>query len=183
MNNNNPQSLSYMVSSINLKQKIKHKFKIIQYDKLYLIKSIFELLPKPNSLCIILLNTQIDSGHWTLIFRSKTNLITYIDSYGKGPDKEFKYIKNKLELHENKPYLTILLNKAHQEGYKIIYNHIQFQEYNNKIDTCGKYVVYFSNGLLKGYSLSDLQNYLIKLHQKFNLSYDNIINEIYNNEI
>ena len=114
MNNNNPQSLSYMVSSIDLKRKIKHKFKLIQYDTLYQIKSIFQLLPKPNSLCIILLNSSIDTGHWCCIFRAKTNLIIYIDSYGKGPDKEFKYIKNKLELHENKPYLTILLNKEHQ---------------------------------------------------------------------
>jgi hypothetical protein len=182
-NSNNPNSLSYMVSSVDLKRKIKHKFKLIQYDQLYLIKSIFELLPRPNTLCIILLNVKQNSGHWTLIFRTKTNLIIYIDSYGKKPDGELKYIQNKKFLHENKPYLTFLLNKAHNQGYNLIYNRCTFQKYNNNINTCGKYIVYFSNGLFKGYSLPDLQNYLINLHKQYNEPYDLIINEIYNNQI
>lgn len=40
-----PNDLSYLVSSIDLKNKIKHKVKIIQYKQLIQFDNLLELLP------------------------------------------------------------------------------------------------------------------------------------------
>lgn len=92
--NTDPNSLSYLVSSIDLKNKIHHKLKIIQYKQLYNINNLLTLLPNKLSILIILINTSPNSGHWTCLVRQDM-LLTYFDSYGKGIDQEFVCIWNK----------------------------------------------------------------------------------------
>ena len=77
-----PNELSYLVSSIDLKNKIKHKFKIIQYKNLFKYDNLLKLLPHTISILIILINTAPLGEHWTVLMR-QNNLLTYFDSYGK----------------------------------------------------------------------------------------------------
>jgi hypothetical protein len=178
---NNENSLSYMVSNDNLKQKIYHKFKLIEYPQLSNYNNIVkQLLPnKKLSILIILLETSNNSGHWTALVR-KDKTLYYFDSYGKGPDDELKYIDPKVRKQLNeKPYLSELLNKAKQQGYEIIYNNIDLQEHKPNINTCGKHIAAFINAMIDNIDLNSYLKLLKQTKQKTKLSYDEIVNELY----
>jgi len=178
---NNSNDLSYLVSSIDLKKKIKHKFKLVQYKDLFEYQNLNQLLPNSKlSILIILINTSPEGGgHWTILVRQK-KLITYFDSYGKKIDQELKYISasDKNQLHENEPYLSELINNA---NVQVEQNTIQFQSYSPDINTCGKYVTFVANSMIKGMNLTEIQNLLQSIHKNKKESYDNIVNHFYNN--
>jgi hypothetical protein len=181
--NTNPNNLSYLVSSIDLKQKIRHKIKIVQYKDLFKYDSLLKLLPNKISILVVLINTSPSgSGHWTVLIRQDT-LLTYVDSYGKKIDEELKYISNanRMVLNETKPYLSILVNKlVNENNFTLTYNNIKFQNYSEGVNTCGKYVVFITNSLLNGLNLQESQKLLKHLKKRDN-SYDNIVNNYYNN--
>ena len=80
----NPNDLSYLVSSIDLQNKIQHKIKIVQYKNLFKFNDLNKLLPDTISILVILINTSPNnSGHWTVLMRQDT-LLTYFDRYGRG---------------------------------------------------------------------------------------------------
>ena len=179
---NNPNSLSYLVSNIDIveKTKLKSNLKIVQYKDLFQYSTIFELLPSSYCFLVILINTSPQGGgHWVCLTRQKL-LLTYFDSYGKGIDKELVYISkyNRQILHETKPYLSMLINK--EDGFKVVYNTIHFQQYSNAINTCGKYVVFVINSIKNGLNLKEIQNVIMDTKQKNPLlTYDHIINYYY----
>jgi hypothetical protein len=181
--NTNPNELSYLVSSIDLKNKIKHKIKIIQYKNLFKYNNLLQLLPNKISILVILINTSPSgSGHWTVLMR-QDKLLTYFDSYGKQIDEELKYVSNtnRTVLHETEPYLSILVNKlVNENDFRLTTNNIEFQGYANGINTCGKYVVFITNSLLNGLNLQESQKLLKHLKKRDN-SYDDIVNNYYNN--
>jgi hypothetical protein len=183
MIDSNPDSLNYLVSSIDLKNKITHKIKIIQYKDLFKYDSLLKLLPNKISILVILINTSPSgSGHWTVLIR-QDKLLTYFDSYGKYIDEELKYVSNtnRTVLHETEPYLSILVNKLVNEyDFRLTTNNIEFQGYANGINTCGKYVVFITNSLLNGLNLQESQKLLKHLKKRDN-SYDDIVNNYYNN--
>jgi hypothetical protein len=174
----NPNNLCYLVSSIDLKQKIRHKIKIVQYKDLFTYDNLVQLLPNKISILVILINTSPSgSGHWTVLMRQDI-LLTYFDSYGKYIDEELKYISNanRMVLHETKPYLSILVSKlVNENNFTLTYNKIDFQRYANGINTCGKYEVFITNSLLNGLNLQESQKLLKHLKKRDN-SYDNIVN-------
>jgi hypothetical protein len=182
MIDSNPDSLSYLVSSIDLKNKINHKIKIIQYKDIFKYNNLLQLLPNKISILVVLINTDPTSGgHWTVLIR-QDKLLTYFDSYGKQLDEELKYVSNtnRTVLHETKPYLSILVNKLIKEGYTLTYNKIDFQGYSEGVNTCGKYIVFIINSLLNGLNLQESQK-LLKHLKKQNKSYDDVVNYYYNN--
>ena len=80
----NPNDLSYLVSSIDLQNKIQHKIKIVQYKNLFKFNDLNKLLPDTISILVILINTSPNNSvHWTVLMR-QDRLLTYFDSYGKG---------------------------------------------------------------------------------------------------
>lgn len=178
-----PNELSYLVSSIDLKNKINHKFKIIQYKDIFTYNNLIQLLPNKLSILIILINTSPSgSGHWTVLMRQDT-LLTYFDSYGKKIDEELKYVSDtyRKDLHETKPYLSILVNKlVNENNFTLTYNKVDFQSYANNINTCGKYVIFIVNSLLNGLNLQEAQNLLKQLKKSKNKSYDEIVSYYYN---
>lgn len=179
----NPNDLSYLVSSIDLKNKIRHKIKIVQYKQLFKCDDLLKLLPNKLSILVILINTSPNnSGHWTLLVR-QDKLLTYFDSYGKAIDQELKYVSDayRKELHETKPYLTILVNNAIKQGYQLECNKIDFQSRDNDIATCGKWVTFVANSLLNGLNLQETQNLIKQLKSKNNKSFDEIVSWYYNN--
>ncbi len=182
MNNSNPNSLSYMVSNTDLIKKINHKIRVIEYKYLYKYNNIIELLPNPFSILIILIDTSLTSGgHWTVLIR-KDYILTYFDSYGKAVDEELQYINSNIrnQIHEDKKYLSMLLQKAIKQGYKLIYNSVKFQKYNYNINTCGKWVACFANSIIEGLNLKEFQTLIKHKKKQVNMSYDELINQIYN---
>jgi hypothetical protein len=182
MSSNDPDSLSYLVSSIDLKNKINHKIKIVQYKDLFKYTNLLQLLPNKISILVVLINTSPSgTGHWTVLMRQDT-LLTYFDSYGKNIDEELSYVSNtnRIVLHETEKYLSILVNKLIKEGYTLTTNNIEFQGYAEGVNTCGKYIVFITNSLLNGLNLQESQK-LLKHLKKQNNSYDQIVNNYYNN--
>lgn len=173
-------SLAYLVSSKDLERKINHPIKIVQYKDLYEYQSLGELMQNSSlSILIILINTSPNNtGHWTCLIR-QNNLLTYFDSYGKKVDQELKYIsnQNRIVLNETKPYLTNLIK---QSGLKLIQNTNEYQSYAPNINTCGKYVTFVSNSIIKGMNLKEIQNLLAEIHHDRKESYDEIVNHFYN---
>lgn len=170
----NPNSLSYLVSNIDITNKIKHKVKIIQYKDLFKYKTLSKLLPNKVSILVILINTSVNGGgHWTVLIRNDKQLI-YFDSYGKGVDQELRYVddEDKQLLHENKPYLSELIKKS---KFSLEQNNIAFQKKQKNVDTCGKFVIYLCNGFLSGLNLQEIQNLLIETKKETGISYDKIV--------
>ena len=80
----NPNDLSYLVSSIDLQNKIQHKIKIVQYKNLFKFNDLNKLLPDTISILVILINTSPNNSvHWTVLMR-QDRLLTYFDRYGRG---------------------------------------------------------------------------------------------------
>lgn len=175
----NSNSLSYMVSNFDLVKKIHSPIKIIEYPELAEYSDITQLLPNAFSIVVILLETQRNTGHWTCLIRSD-NTLMYFDSYGKGPDKEFKLIgKAALEQLNERPYLSALLTRAKKQGFSIENNKTALQSKDPSMDTCGKHVVAFANAVVDGLDLKQYIQELKSTKAKTKLSYDDIVNDLY----
>jgi hypothetical protein len=134
--------------------------KILKYEELDKFNSIKELLPKKRDFVVMLVETTENCGHWFAIVRiNKT--ITYFDSYGLRPDKSLlwtdKYTRK--SLNQDIPFVSLLLNKAIDEGFKVYFNEIKFQDITMpKYVTCGlwciSFILYYmkhNKPTLKGY--------------------------------
>lgn len=179
--NNNPNSLSYCVSNINIMQKIHYKYlKIIQYNELYKVKNLLTLLPNAQlSILVILFNTSV-GGHWVILIRTG-NKLSYCDSYGYSPDSELQLIPKNVrqEFHEHynlSSLIEILLNN----GFKLVYNKTKLQTFQPNDNTCGKYVIFIANCFLNGYNLEQAIQYLCYLSHNLHKSPDDIVNMYYN---
>lgn len=180
MNNKYKNELAYQVSDQDLKRKITYPFKLVLYPDLSNYNDITDLLPESFSILIILLEAG-SSAHWTGLVR-RNNILTYFDSYGRGPDKEFYLIPKmtQINLHEQGHYLTTLLNQAQKQGFKLEYNNIDFQSKAPNIDTCGKHTIAFIEAMIAGLTLKQYQQIMIQTKKESGLSYDIIVCKLYN---
>ena len=115
---------------------------IVKYEDLERFNSIEELLPNVRSAAVIFIATvSRNQGHWFAVMRSKRN-IYYFDAYGKRPDKNLLFAKKNLrkEFGQNIPYLSYLLNKAVDDGFKVSFNEVQYQSDRPEIQTCGRWI-------------------------------------------
>ena len=173
------KELSYEVSNVDLKKKIKHDFKLVLYPDLSNYSNIVDLLPNSFSILVILLEAS-GSNHWTALIR-QNNILIYFDSYGKKWDGEFYLIPKNVQIQkgEQNHYLTTLLNNAAKQGFKLQYNNIDFQSTKNGIDTCGKWIICFCNACIDGLTLKQFQNIMKETKQQSGLSYDVIVCKYY----
>jgi hypothetical protein len=177
--NNNSISLSYNVSNFDIQKKVHYPVRIITYPELANCNNILTLLANPLSILVILYETSSNAGHWCCLLRHNT-VLTWFDSYGLKYDNELKFIDNSVrkQLHEN-PYLTNLLKQAKKQGYTVIYNKKRLQQFAPNISTCGKYVIAFENASIDGLTLNEFLKLLEQTHKQSKLSYDEIVNELY----
>jgi hypothetical protein len=154
---------------------------IIKYSDLDDYTDLEELLPYDKSYKIILIEYDLDQGHWICISRyGKT--IEIFNSFGtKHDDDDFEDndVKNEY-LGQSELYLDKLINKEVIEmKFNLIYNKIRFQEKSHEINTCGRHVI---NRLLCLINFNlNLQQYieLMKLGAKTKqLSYDELVSKI-----
>ena len=155
---------------------------IIVYSDLQNYKTIQELLPTNKSFKIILIRETENSGHWTCLMRyNKT--IEFFNSYGLFPSVDLKYIdqNENNRLGQNNKWLNILLKKAYDDGFTVIYNKKKFQKMSNTIDisTCGLHVCLRLLMLLKyNYTLSQYIKFMDELKKTSRLNYDELVSLI-----
>jgi hypothetical protein len=119
------------------------KTNIITYEDLSKANSIEDILPKKKDAVILLFEREPNIGHWVALLREDKTII-YFDPYGYRPDKFLQYTPQNLRklLSQDTPHLTVLLNKAVDDGAKVIFNEFSFQNRSkNGLATCGRWVV------------------------------------------
>ena len=116
--------------------------KILKYSELSNYRTIEELLPEPVDYRIILIEQNVDTGHWCCILRYN-KVIEWFDPYGIKPDGELSFIskmKNRL-LGQDVKYLTNLFSEATRRDWTCIYNKKRLQKLKQGINTCGRWVL------------------------------------------
>lgn len=163
----------YELTGTNIKQILGDNIKIVFYPDLKKYKNIMDVFDDEGRCVLFLVEQEINNsynGHYEcLIYHKDTNTIEFFDSYGLSPLGWNKFIAKSLQkkLHEvSGTMLMPLLEKAKNDGYNIIYNHIKLQQMKNNINTCGDYV---STRLL--YKNLSIQQY-IGLLDKLKTHYD-----------
>lgn len=137
---------------------------IIPYANLSLYKSITDLLPKPYSFKIILLQETQGRGHWVCLIRQK-NKYFYFNSYGKKYDTDMNSISRLARkiLEQDEPKIQQLLG-----GRKMDHNPIEFQ--GNDSNTCGRYVVWIIKQTIQ--NKIPFNNVIKKLQREGSPNYD-----------
>lgn len=140
------------LSSRELLKLVNYKANLITYPELKKYKSIDEALGKYNCLIILYL-TKKNYGHWCCIYKLKSDLLHFFDSYGIIPDDELNFIDEnmRIELNQRLPHLTMLIYKS---KYALDYNDYKLQKRKNGIATCGRHVatrIYFKNMNIEEY--------------------------------
>lgn len=152
--------------------------KILKFSDLENYDNLDDLLPEKNDYRIILTETKRNSGHWCCLLRYNnkgTDTIEWFDSYSGKPDSELKFIPTAIKnmLGENKHHLTRLVKNT--GGKRIIYNKKRFQELNDDVDTCGRWVVARIMTAKLGYNLEDFANKLEQVSTNTGKPYDIIV--------
>jgi hypothetical protein len=126
--------------------------KIMKYSELKNYNDIPDLLPTDGDFRFILIETQRNAGHWTLIIR-KNNIFYYFDSYGKKVDKQWKYIPNQIRkmLGQTNNDLTRLL-----VGDDVSENTYKFQSDKEGINTCGKWCIMVQKLINRNLNFDDI---------------------------
>jgi hypothetical protein len=151
----------------------------VKYCELSRYNSIDELLPNDIDYVVLLIESNLNSGHWICCLKYN-NLIEYFDSYGNAPSAPLKWnnkIKNK-ELGQDIPYLNNLFNKTNK---KIIYNDIDYQAENPVVNSCGAHCCFRILQLLENNKTLQQYNKLMqKTKKETGLNYDQIVSAFIN---
>jgi hypothetical protein len=165
------------LSDKELKRILGANTKVLLYPDLAKYETVEELLPQPNDFAIILIvedeNRFNIDGHWTVLLRYD-NTYEYFDPYGNPVDYDlinWMDKKQRVKLHENKKYLTYLL-----QGRTHIYNRVRYEELRKGVNTCGSHSAYRCYKFKKyGFTLSDYQQHMNTIRKNFSMSYDKIV--------
>ena len=151
--------------------------KIIKYADLEYF-NFNQLLPKNKSYLIVLLESELNKGHWVCLLRYN-NTIEYFDSYGEDPFYQLKKIPIKTRRELDLEYYDMeKLIQGIPKKYKIIYNSFPLQEYKKDINTCGKWIYLRIKFLLENnFDLYQFLGFITNFKKNYsNLSYDEILN-------
>lgn len=112
---------------------------VITYEDLPKYRTIDELL-SPYDMTVLLFLTRPNYGHWTCLFRTPDNEISFFDSYGYKPDSELKHIDKRVRQQTNQDY-AYLSKLLYESPYPIEYNEHKFQRKEKGVNTCGRWVI------------------------------------------
>lgn len=167
------------LSGQDIKNILGKKTRIIPYPELGSVKSIQQLLPKPNTYFILFFETtNSTTGHWQCVFRSGGGY-HFWDSYGLAPSADKKYVSRTIlkKLAEYPPYLPNLINKSLQQGDRWNYNKTQYQSWKGSVATCGRHVC--TRLLHRSKSEQDYYNYLTQYMKEHDLpNFDAVVASI-----
>jgi hypothetical protein len=168
--------------------------KIIKYSELKNYSSLFELLPKHKSYCVLLIENSPNVGHWVCLMRYNDkkygDVIEFFDSLADDgkPDSELKWNdkKTNIMLGQNEPLLTNMLLAT---NLPVIYNKYKFQleknkKFGNKINSCGRHVVFRIKNLLDcDRNLEAYLKFMREIKKESKNSYDEIVSHMVGGEI
>lgn len=155
---------------------------IIKYSDLNDIDDIEYLLPYHKSFVIILIEHEINKGHWIALLRYN-NIIEAFNSYGNKPNKEDfvmsdEYNLKVLQQDENNLKLNYLLEKV-KNKFEIIYNNVPFQSENQKVSTCGRWLILRIIMMLYfDMDLEDFVEFMEEQKENLKMDYDYIVSLI-----
>jgi len=129
--------VSKPMSDSDIRKTLGKNIRIVTYPDLVNYTSIDDLL-SVNDCCVILVETQLRSGHWICVLKYG-NTVENFDSYGFAPDAEMSIIsvETRKALKENEKYLSHLLDAC---DYNVVYNKKDFQKWDCTVATCGRFV-------------------------------------------
>jgi hypothetical protein len=133
--------VNYPLSDTDIQKILKpSRTRIITYPELAKvsdINSVFDQLGR----CIVFIPISPTFGHWCCLIKSNNN-IEWFDPYSVKVDGEKKWISKAtlIKLHEEKPYLTELLQKTKVEnGTKLTFNPYHWQKDTEGVNDCGRW--------------------------------------------
>lgn len=157
------------------------KKRIMSYSELQNFNYIEQLLPNKFDYRIILIEQKKNVGHWICILRyidslNLKNTIEIFDSYGKPLINTLDKIKGFIKIEQSKQYILELIDDAILKNYNIVQNNIQFQKYDNNINTCGRYILARIVAMMKlRMNLKEFQDFLIYQNERFKKGFDFVI--------
>jgi len=172
MSNDVRRMMTTPLSDSDLKKILGDDIKIIIHSSLSNVSNLRDILTKDRDCMVILYEQKRLSGHWTCLTR-EGDIFTFFDPYGIAPDNELKWLNmaQRYKLHEDVPYLSNLLNS---EQY--VYNKIDFQQNDSRIETCGDHVCSFLYHFLnENMDLKQYQEYMKDLKKRMGQPYDYIV--------
>jgi hypothetical protein len=171
----------YSLSDGDIKKYLGSGTKIIKYEELDKYNSITELLPNDKDFVVLLFEREPDVGHWVCVIRNKKSIL-YFDPYGNRVDKIMVWNSNYMnkKLGQDFPYLSWLLNKAVDDGFKVTFSEVKFQDEKSNFTTCGRWVCsvcfYFMHN--EHPTLRGFYNKIVDLGRKFELVPDLVVTKI-----
>ena len=169
------KAINYPLSDTDIQHILKpYKTNIIQYPDLVNVQDINSVFDKLGR-CIIFIPLSPTFGHWCCLLKRKGNIIEWFDPYGLAPDKEKQWISENVlrQLHEEKPYLTQLLQRANEQyGTRIMYNRHKWEAERSGVSTCGRWVALVCLFYNKSF------DQINKMIQKSNLSPDTYVTNL-----
>ena len=107
---------------------------------------------------IILIESNLNSGHWVCMYRVSDNHFVYFNSYGKKYDSDLDFISKMANKILGNDVNTI--RNLMDSDDMIDFNKIKYQ--GNTSQVCGRYVINFVRKMREGLSLKEYQSYLKK---------------------
>lgn len=176
--------LKTYISDVDFKRYFGDNFEIIKYQHLDNYSNIKELLPKNKSFIIILIEWEINIGHWVMVSRytqNKQKILEYFNSYSGYPSSELNLLseEKRKELDQFDKHLNNLLRKSMNE-FKIIYNKYPLQSIKKikgvEVGTCGRHCIFRIMMLIKfDLNLQEYIDFMKKISKKSKLNYDEIV--------
>lgn len=162
------------LSDSDIRRILGNDINIVKYSELSQFNDINELLKNAElDYCIILLEEELDSGHWLCLSRYN-NIYEVFDSLGVPVDSELKWINatKRRKLNEDTPYLSNLL----QDKTNVIHNTVKYQEDEIGVNTCGSHVCHRLY-CLKNYSMGlyKYHDYMKEIKKATGQTYDYIV--------
>ena len=156
--------------------------RILKYSDLADFNSIAEVLPNTRD-AVILLTQQVEGfGHWLCLLRHNKTIV-FFDPFGNRVDKSLEWTKKQVRksVGQDIPHLSLLLNEALDEGYKVIFSETEFQNKEKNLSTCGRWVISIITYWLaaKRPSLKGFYNIIMKLVNKFELIPDLVVSKLF----
>ena len=133
------------------------KCNIIKYSDLKHYNSIDRALGNYGA-CILLYETEMNHGHWVLIFKVNDTTLEHFDAYGLTMDEELRIVSQTTDIN-GQPYLSQLIDKS---GYKLTENLHKLQEKKEDVNTCGRWCV--GRLLLRNEPLNEFVRLFTKNH-------------------
>jgi hypothetical protein len=144
---------------------------IITYSDLDKYPAIEALLTPFSSSCMILYETEPNSGHWTCLMKYG-NTVEYFDPYGKHPDEPLEWGQDNERLGQGHKHLTEMLQRAKSN---VAWNKTPFQKNKPGINDCGRHCILRLKMLKKGLNLKDYTHFLNDCCKEWNCDYDTAV--------